>query len=71
MTDLSTSTAVDNTTLPSLELDTAVRVAQKMLTAYGDTSRFDIAQYAQAYGAFTESIRLLLRAVGAEAGEGL
>jgi len=48
------------------ELESAVTVAQKMLAAYGDTSGFDEFGYAQAHGALSESLRILLRALGAE-----
>lgn len=47
------------------DLAVAVRVAQKMLTAYGDSSREDFS-YPAAYGALAESVRLLLRALDAE-----
>lgn len=49
----------------SAELDTAVRVAQQLLAAYGDSSR-DGFSYPEAYGALREALRLVLRAVGAE-----
>ncbi|MDT0568886.1 hypothetical protein RM704_15645 [Streptomyces sp. DSM 3412] len=60
-----------NRTLSSaLETDTdlavAIRVAQKMLAAYSDTKNFGEFGYAQAHGALSESIRILLRALGAE-----
>lgn len=51
------------------DLAVAIRVAQKMLAAYGDTSNFGEFGYAQAHGALSESLRILLRAVGAEPGE--
>lgn len=53
-------------------LDTAIYVAREMLALYGDPVRFDlsITAYAQAHGALTESLRILLRALDAEAGEG-
>jgi 4-hydroxy-3-methylbut-2-en-1-yl diphosphate synthase IspG/GcpE len=44
-------------------LDTATRVAQRMLDTYGDSSR-DGFDYAEAYGAQREALRLLLRALG-------
>lgn len=46
-------------------LETAVRVAQRMLAAYGDSSA-DGFSYPAAYGALCESLRLLLRALDAE-----
>ncbi|MGW2044660.1 hypothetical protein ACWCPF_05685 [Streptomyces sp. NPDC001858] len=48
------------------ELQAAVRTAQKMLAAYGDSSGFDEFGYAQAHGALSESLRILLRALDAE-----
>ena len=48
------------------EFEAAVSVAQKMLAAYGDSSGFDEFGYAQAHGALSESLRILLRALGAE-----
>ncbi|MFG3234975.1 hypothetical protein ACGFZG_24865 [Streptomyces antibioticus] len=48
------------------ELEAAIRVAQRMLAAYGDSSGFDIGRYAQAHGALAESLRILLRALDAE-----
>ena len=48
------------------DLATAVRVGQKMLAAYGDSSGFDVFTYAQAHGALAETVRILLRALGAE-----
>lgn len=48
------------------DLTVAVRVAQKMLAAYSDTSNFSEFGYAQAHGALSESIRIMLRALGAE-----
>ncbi|MFJ3044020.1 hypothetical protein [Streptomyces tendae] len=51
----------------SSDLEVAIRVAQKMLAAYGDSSDLaDIFAYAQAHGALTEALRLLLRALDAE-----
>lgn len=47
------------------DLDTAIRVGQRMLATYGDSSR-DGFSYPEAYGAQREALRLLLRAVGAE-----
>jgi hypothetical protein len=54
----------------SPELDTAVRVAREMLAAYGSTDYADHAAVAQAFGATRESLRILLRALGAEAEAG-
>ncbi|MEU1515547.1 hypothetical protein ABZ490_25925 [Streptomyces sp. NPDC005811] len=48
------------------ELEAAIRTAQKMLAAYGDPAGFDIDQYARGYGALSESLRILLRALDAE-----
>ena len=50
------------------ELHAAIRTAQKMLAAYGDSSGFGEFGYAQAHGAITESLRIVLRALGAEDG---
>lgn len=47
------------------ELEIAIRVAQRMLVAYGDSSA-DGFNYPQAYGALSESLRILLRALDAE-----
>lgn len=51
------------------ELATAVRVARRMLAAYGDPSGWDTGRYAQAHGALAESLRILLRALDADPGE--
>ncbi|MGJ5897986.1 hypothetical protein ACSCBZ_39470 [Streptomyces niveiscabiei] len=48
------------------EILTAVRVAQRMLDTYGDSSGNDIYAYAEAHGALTEALRILLRAVDAD-----
>lgn len=45
-------------------LDTAIRVGQEMLTAYGDSSR-DGFSYPEAYGAQREALRILLHVLGA------
>lgn len=69
MADLSMSACADNTTLPAVdagEFQAAIRTAQKMLAAYGDSSGFDQFGYAQAHGALAESLRILLRALDAE-----
>ncbi|MYW50580.1 hypothetical protein GTY64_03675 [Streptomyces sp. SID8376] len=47
-------------------LDIAVHVAREMLAAYGSTDYADPAAVAQAFGATRESLRILLRALGAE-----
>ncbi|MBD0838809.1 hypothetical protein [Streptomyces sp. TRM68416] len=50
------------------DLQVAVRIGQRMLDAYDDSSnRADVFAYAQAYGATREALRLLLRALDAEA----
>lgn len=49
----------------SSELAVAIRVGQKMLAAYGDSSR-DGFSYPEAYGSLAEALRILLRAHGAE-----
>jgi hypothetical protein len=48
------------------DLDTAIRVAQRMLADYGNTSGYDIYAYAQAHGGLTEALRILLRALDSE-----
>ncbi|MDX3555304.1 hypothetical protein PV729_26655 [Streptomyces europaeiscabiei] len=48
------------------DLDTAIRVGQRMLAAYGDPSGYDIYAYAQAHGGLAEALRIMLRALGAE-----
>ncbi|MFG3266855.1 hypothetical protein [Streptomyces bobili] len=48
------------------ELEAAIRTAQKMLAAYGDSSGFGEFGYVEAHGALTESMRILLRALDAE-----
>ncbi|WP_055712640.1 hypothetical protein [Streptomyces torulosus] len=47
-------------------LDTAIRVAQRMLADYGNTSGYDIYAYAQAHGGLAEALRILLRALDSE-----
>jgi hypothetical protein len=68
MTDLSMSTAVDNTSpcAEASDLAVAIRVGQKMLAAYGDSSGFDVFAFAQAHGGLAEALRILLRALDAE-----
>ncbi|MDX3571948.1 hypothetical protein [Streptomyces sp. ID05-47C] len=48
------------------DLAVAIHVAQKMLATYGDSSNFSEFGYAQAHGALTESMRILLRALDAD-----
>lgn len=48
------------------ELEAAIRTAEKMLAAYGNPAGFSPGQYAQGYGALAESLRIVLRALGAE-----
>ncbi|MFJ8934184.1 hypothetical protein ACIRL0_00480 [Streptomyces sp. NPDC102365] len=50
------------------ELATAAAVARTLLADYSDPSGYDIFQYAQAHGALTEALRILLRAVDGETG---
>lgn len=72
MTDLSTSACADDTTLPVDEpsdLAVAIRVAQEMLGIYEHVDYGDICHLVQAYGAIRESLRIVLRALGTEAGE--
>jgi len=67
--DLSMPAAPSSTIPRAVEpsdLTVAIRVAQKMLAAYSDTSTFGEFGYAQAHGALSESIRILLHALGAE-----
>lgn len=49
----------------SCELAAAIRVGQKMLAAYSDSSR-DSFSYPEAYGSLAEALRILLHALGAE-----
>ncbi|MFJ2949138.1 hypothetical protein ACIO8H_16140 [Streptomyces sp. NPDC087226] len=56
--------------LSNPNLDTAVHVAREMLAAYRATDYADHAAVAQALGATRESLRILLRALGAEAEAG-
>lgn len=60
------SPSITALTAANSELQAAIRTAQKMLAAYGNTTGFDIGQYAQGYGALSESLRILLRALDAE-----
>lgn len=48
------------------DLAVAIRVGQKMLAAYGDSSGFDVFAFAQAHGGLAEALRILLRALDAE-----
>ncbi|WP_282703223.1 hypothetical protein [Streptomyces sp. CC219B] len=50
----------------SSDLQVAVRVGQRMLDAYSDSS-VDGFSYPEACGALREALRILLRACGAEA----
>ena len=47
-------------------LTVAIRVAQRMLAAFGDSSGLDEFGYAEAHGALSESLRILLRALDSE-----
>lgn len=69
MADLSMPACAGNTTLPvePSDLAAAIHVGQRMLAFYGDTSGYDIYAYAQAHGGLTEALRILLRALDAEA----
>ncbi|MDX2696856.1 hypothetical protein [Streptomyces ipomoeae] len=49
------------------DLDTAIRVGQRMLAVYGNTSGYDIYAYAQAHGGLAEALRILLSALDSEA----
>jgi hypothetical protein len=48
------------------DLAVAIRVAQKMLARYGNSSDFDVFDYAQAHGGLAEALRILLRALVTE-----
>ncbi|MEU6490370.1 hypothetical protein ABZ890_08250 [Streptomyces sp. NPDC046984] len=50
----------------SSELDCAIHVAHRMLATYGGVGHSDIGALAQAQGALAESLRIMLRALGAE-----
>ena len=50
------------------DLAVAISVAQKMLATYGRPNYSDPSNAAQAHGSVTESLRILLRALGAEDG---
>lgn len=52
------------------ELAVAIHVGQQMLATYGTVDGNDIFAYAQAHGGLAEALRILLRAVDAEPGEG-
>ncbi|MGW6008648.1 hypothetical protein [Streptomyces sp. NPDC055210] len=52
------------------ELVTATHVARRMLDLYGDSSSYDVFAYAQAHGGLTEALRIMLRALDGERGEG-
>ena len=49
------------------DLDTAISVAQRMLAHYGTVDSGSIYAYTVAHGGLAESLRLVLRALGAEA----
>lgn len=51
-------------------LHTAVTIAKEMLAEYEGVGYDDIFALAQAHGAIRESLRILLRALDAERGEG-
>ncbi|MFF0127339.1 hypothetical protein ACFYTG_16655 [Streptomyces mirabilis] len=53
------------------DLAVAIRIGQKMLDAYGQPDYGDSLALAQAHGALTETVRILLCALGAEGGEQL
>ncbi|MFJ1552341.1 hypothetical protein [Streptomyces mirabilis] len=55
---------VDNPAEPS-ELAVAIRIGQYMLDQYGTVDTADVFAYAQAHGGLAESLRILLRALGA------
>jgi len=48
------------------ELAAAIRVGQRTLDIYGTVEGADVFAYAEAHGALTEAVRILLRALGAE-----
>lgn len=49
------------------QLTVAISVAEKILDTYSDTTGWDIYAYARACGGMGEALRILLRAVGADA----
>ncbi|KND40074.1 hypothetical protein [Streptomyces stelliscabiei] len=51
---------------PATDLASAIRVGQKMLALYGDSSGFDVFAFAQAHGGLAEALRILLRALDVE-----
>jgi hypothetical protein len=51
-------------------VDTALTIAKDILAEYGGVGYDDIFALAQAHGAIRESLRILVRAVHAERGEG-
>jgi hypothetical protein len=53
------------------DLAIAVRVGQRMLTAYTTVDRRDVAALNQAYGGVSEALYILLRALGAEGSESI
>ncbi|MFD6432843.1 hypothetical protein [Streptomyces venezuelae] len=67
MTDLSMSPHTGDTTQPyPSELLAAIQIACRMLDAFGTIDYRDSAAASSAHGALTESLRILLRALGAE-----
>lgn len=48
------------------ELETAIRVARRMLASYGTVDSDSVHAYTVAHGGLTEALRLLLRALNAE-----
>lgn len=48
------------------DLAAAIRVGRRVLDIYGTVDSVDIFAYAQAHGGLAESLRILLRALGAE-----
>lgn len=52
------------------DLTIAVRVARKILAEYGDPAGYDVYAYAQAHGALSEALRLVLQAVSEEGRNG-
>ncbi|MGQ4402551.1 hypothetical protein ACN6K4_003333 [Streptomyces hayashii] len=66
---MKTSPSISALAAQNDELEAAIRVAQRMLAVYGDSSGCDIGWYAQAYGALAESLRILLRALDDEPGQ--
>ncbi|KUN03973.1 hypothetical protein AQI95_21275 [Streptomyces yokosukanensis] len=55
----------------STDLQTAVRIARRMLLAYSDTTGFDLVAYAQAHSGLHATVRMLLRALDTEPVSGI